>query len=31
MTTNDAWYLLMFVFGLMCAWAVITGFADNEV
>jgi len=22
---NSAWYLTMFLFGLMCAWAVIKG------
>lgn len=26
MTANDAWYLVMFVWGLLAGWAVVTGF-----
>jgi hypothetical protein len=25
MDTNSAWYLTMFAWGLLCAWAVIQG------
>lgn len=28
MDTNSAWYLLMFVFGMICAWAVIVGLKE---
>lgn len=26
MDVSSAWYLVMFVFGLVCAWAVVSGF-----
>ncbi|SEK13458.1 hypothetical protein SAMN05216550_12432 [Paraburkholderia tropica] len=29
MDTNSAWYLLMFVFGMVCAWAVIVGLKES--
>ncbi len=30
MATNDAWYLLMFVWGLISAWAVVTGLDGGQ-
>jgi len=29
MDINSAWYLLMFAYGMVCAWAVITGFKGS--
>lgn len=29
MDTNSAWYLVMFIFGMVCAWAVIVGFKES--
>lgn len=29
MDANSAWYLVMFVFGMVCAWAVIVGFKES--
>jgi hypothetical protein len=29
MDTNSAWYLVMFAFGMVCAWAVIVGFKES--
>lgn len=26
MTANDAWYIVMFAWGMLTAWAVIKGF-----
>lgn len=29
MDTNSAWYLVMFVFGMICAWAVVAGLKES--
>jgi hypothetical protein len=29
MSANDGWYLLMFLMGLVNAWAVIKGLSDD--
>lgn len=29
MDSNSAWYLVMFIFGMVCAWAVIVGFKES--
>jgi hypothetical protein len=29
MDSNSAWYLVMFVFGMVCAWAVVVGFKES--
>ena len=29
MDANSAGYLVMFVFGMVCAWAVIVGFKES--
>lgn len=29
MDANSAWYLVMFIFGMVCAWAVIVGFKES--
>lgn len=26
MTTIDAWYLMFFALGMVCAWAIVSGF-----
>lgn len=29
MDSNSAWYLVVFIFGMVCAWAVIVGFKES--
>jgi hypothetical protein len=29
MSSNDAWYLMMFAFGLIMGWAIIKGLSDD--
>ncbi|MDR8919447.1 hypothetical protein FEP54_04704 [Burkholderia multivorans] len=29
MDSNSAWNLVMFIFGMVCAWAVIVGFKES--
>lgn len=28
-TSTDAWYLMMFAFGLLCGWAIVKGLSDE--
>ncbi len=29
MSVNDAWYLVMALFGMLCAWAIVKGLSND--